>query len=344
MPSSTSSSETAAAVPVRPPADLWRRIWSLALLVALLLLGVWELGWRLYGFVPSVEDDWGIWASRRRLLIEAPEKVALVGASRIQLGVDPERFQRESGRAAVMLAIDGNAPLAVLSDLAEDPRFNGSVLLSYVPMFFGETAVSDRRARKWLRRYRQQTRSSRLETTLRIAVQERFVFRYPGLAPARIWEHLTAGTRPRLIYAPMRTDRYRAADYDLIDIDQLREARARRERRRQQEAQPLTAAAFEERIKNLSLLVRQIQRKGGRVAVVRMPSQDAVRSVEAATWPRRRFWDRLANRLSIPFIHFEDHAELAAFDCPDGSHLGAEDAQLYTAALVKILKRNGFFD
>ncbi len=322
----------------------WRRPWGLALALALVLLCGWELGWRQFGFVPSVEDDWGIWASRRRLVDDAPETVALVGASRIQLGVEPERFRVESGREAVMLAIDGNAPMAVLEDLATDPGFRGSVIVSYVPMFFAETAPEEKRTRKWLRKYRKQTWSSRFETALRIGVQERLVFRYPGLAPARIWAHLLKGTRPRLIYAPMRSDRYRAANYGLIDIVRLREARTERERRRQREARPLSEAAFEKRIKALALLVRQIQTKGGRVAFVRMPSVGIVRRVEAGTWPRSDFWDRLANRITIPFIHFEDYPELSAFDCPDGSHLGEADAQAFTAALVKILKDRGFFD
>lgn len=340
MPSSTSNSNPLSAAAGTP----WRRIWGAALVAALILLGGWEVGWRRFGFVPSVEDDWGIWASRRRLASDASETVALVGASRIQLGVEPQRFRAQSGREAVMLAIDGNAPLGVLEDLAADAEFNGSVIVSYVPMFFAEAAPKEKRTRKWLRKYRNQTWSSRFETALRIRVQEHFVFRYPGLAPARIWEHLLEGTRPRLIYAPMRVDRYRAADYDLIDIARLRTARAKRERRRQQEAQPLSKAAFEERVKALSMLVRRVQTKGGRVAFVRMPSVGAVRQVEAAVWPRRDYWDRLANRISVPFVHFEDHAELSAYDCPDGSHLGAADAQAFTAALVDILRRKGFFD
>jgi hypothetical protein len=315
-----------------------------ALALALLLLGSWETGWRWYGFVPSVEDDWGIWASCRRRVKNAPGQVALVGASRIQLGVDPGRFRQESDQEAVMLAIDGNAPQSVLADLAEDPGFNGSVIVGYVPLFFAETQRYEEQAHKWLRKYQRQTWSSRLETRLRIWTQEHFVSRYPGLAPARIWDHVVEGTRPRLIYAPMRTDRYRAFDPNTIDIDALREARARRERRRRKEAQPLPPDAFDERIKAFSLLVRQIQARGGRVAFVRMPSVGVVRRVEAAVWPRRNYWDRLVNRISVPFIHFEDYPQLSAFDCPDGSHLAAGDAQKFTAALVEILKNEGFFD
>lgn len=340
MPLSTSNSKTDPGA----KASVWRRSWVLAVLLAVLLLGGWEVGWRIYGFVPSVEDDWGIWASQRRLLEDAPEKVALVGASRIQLGVAPERFKAASGREAVMLAIDGNDPMAVLENLAEDPGFTGSVLVSYVPMFFAETAPPDERARKWLRKYRKQTWSSRFETALRIGIQEHFVFRYPGLAPARIWAHLLEGSWPRLIYAPMRTDRYRAANYDLIDIVKLRKARAKRERRRHLEAQPLSPEDYDQRVNAITQLVRRIQVKGGRVAFVRMPSVGVVRRIEGTTWPRRSYWDPLANRVKAPFIHFEDYPPLSAFDCPDGSHLGAADAQAFTVELVKILKEKGFFD
>jgi hypothetical protein len=342
VPSSTSSfSPRKASARLGQP---WLRIWGVALALTVLLLGSWEAGWRRYGFVPSVEDDWGIWASCRRRVESDADRVALVGASRIQLGVDPQRFRQASGHEAVMLAIDGSPPQPVLADLAADASFKGSVIVGYVPLLFAETTLDEQQAHKWLRKYRHQTESSRLETRLRVWTQEHLVFRYPGLAPARIWEHLMKATRPNLIYAPMRTDRYRAFDEKTIDITALREARARRELRRRQEARPLPPDAFAKRVKILSRLVRRIQAKGGRVAFVRMPSVGVVRRVEAAVWPRRNYWNRLANRISVPCIHFEDYPRLSAFDCPDGSHLAAADAQKFTAALVEILKNKGFFD
>jgi hypothetical protein len=59
--------------------------------------------------------------------------------------------------------------------------------------------------------------------------------------------------------------------------------------------------------------------------------------VEAKTWPRHRYWDVFAHRVSAATIHFEDDASLAAFKCPDGSHLDVSDARRFTGVLLKIL-------
>jgi hypothetical protein len=39
-----------------------------------------------------------------------------------------------------------------------------------------------------------------------------------------------------------------------------------------------------------------------------------------------------------PGIHFEDHPQLAGFDCPEWSHLTSADAVQFTATLMPLLE------
>src|SRR6185295_19173605 len=60
----------------------------------------------------------------------SPRAVALLGASRIEFGVDPELLSHElGGRPVAMLAVNGRYPLAALRELADDPSFIGLAIV-----------------------------------------------------------------------------------------------------------------------------------------------------------------------------------------------------------------------
>jgi hypothetical protein len=323
----------------RMRANRWGAAWIVAALLALLLLVGWEAFWRARGFTPGVEDDWNIWSRQRRMVAGNPQVTALIGASRIQLGLDPAEWSRQTDTPAVMLAIDGNSPLPVLRDLAADPDFSGLVLCSYMPLFFAESGESDDRTVKWLRKFRQQKWSSRLETAMSIKIQEHAAFRYAGLTPARLWQHLLDGTAPQPDYAPMGANRYRAADYTITDIAALRAARERRETLRSRNARPLSAQAYARRVAQIAESVAHIRSRGGQVVFVRFPCTGIIRELEEKAWPEERYWKVLLAGTRAPGVHFEEEPTLSGFVCPDGSHLDAGGARRFTTALVEILRR-----
>jgi hypothetical protein len=331
VPSSTSSSD-------RRPRNRWLRTLAAGLLLALVLLAAWEASWRQQGFDPSVEDGLEIWAVKRRALEDAKESaMALLGASRMQLDVDPVILREVTGRRAWMLAIDGSSPLPVLADLAADSTFSGLVLCSLLPQWLADGGVDTGRSGKWVRKYHQQKWSSRIEARLAILLQSHFVFRYPGLLPGELWESIREGEVPRPPYAPMRTDRYRPADYRMTDIDELRAARIERQQQIVTTAEPLGSREFEERIGRIEEMVREIEARGGEVVFLRLPSCGEILALEQRTWPRERYWDRFAVATSARSIHFADYPLLSGYDCPDGSHLDRRDAVPFTRALVEVL-------
>jgi len=318
------------------------RTWRTALILFLVLLGSWEVFWRLNGFHPVLADDWDIWAVNRRAASRAGRRaVALVGASRIQLGLHPDVFEKITGLRPIVLAIDGNSPLPVLEHLAQDTGFTGSVICSLIPMFLAEPLKTGR-AEKWIRKFQEQKWSSRIDTRLSLRVQQLFVFRYSGLMPAALWSDFKEAQWPRMPYAPMRADRFRPADFSKADVAGIVAGRIRREREIHAAADPLPPDRLLERVEHIRRLAKRIEERGGKVAFVRFPSGGMVRKLEQETWPRQSYWDVFANRVEAAAVHFEDHPSLRRFDTPDGTHLDVKDAKEFTRELIHVLAQAGF--
>ncbi len=322
----------------------WPFIWAVTLSVFALLLVSWEMVWRLSGFRPSITDDWPVWSSIRRGVNADHNGVALVGASRVLVGVNPDVFTDIAGVRAYMLAIDGSDPLPVLEHLAADPEFSGKVICSLPPFWLaGSTLLRDDRTEKWLRKYENQAVASKIETWLAMLLQANLVFRYGGLAPEKIWGKWRKGEEILPPYAPMRDDRYRPADYSKTDLETLRSSRVKRTRQMHNETRPLSPDEFRARILEIREAVGKISARGGKVAFVRMPSCDEVKEIEEQTMPRHVYWNIFARLVAAHTIHFEDFPELARSKCTDGSHLNFDDAHHFTRQLVSILSEKGFF-
>ena len=78
--------------------------------------------------------------------------------------------------------------------------------------------------------------------------------------------------------------------------------------------------------------------RGGRVVFLRLPVTGPLAEREEKLAPRVATWDRVVRENGVPAIHFAEHPELAAFDCPEWSHLSAEDSVEFTRRLVPHLR------
>jgi len=317
------------------------------LIVVMLIIGVWEAYWRLAGFTPGIADDWRIWGLLRRQANGSSETVALIGASRILLGLDPAILEERINAPVYMLAIDGSNPLPVLENLVEDEGFNGRIICSLTPYWLAtDTSTRMDRSAGWLRSYRQQKLSSRVETRLSLVAQSHLVFRNAELAPTELWRQWRKGESINPPYAPLRPDRYRPADYSKIDLQALRRSRIERSRQMHAEAAVLERETFQERTATIASWVRALGERGGSVAFVRFPSCGAIREIERQTAPQKHFWQVFADKVeavNASVIHFEEYPELSDFTCMDGSHLQHDDAVRFTRNLEKILGQKGFW-
>lgn len=143
MPSSTSNSES----PPRWPGEYWRRPipdahWrAVGLLTALLIVGLfgaWEVYWRTEDYGPSFENTKDLWSLQRaKVGTHGKAETVFIGSSRTAFDLDLDMWQQAvPGPRPLALALVGTSPLPVLHDLAEDPKFTGTLLCGVTEALF----------------------------------------------------------------------------------------------------------------------------------------------------------------------------------------------------------------
>jgi hypothetical protein len=332
--SSTSSSNQ------RLPAGPWARIWSIALLVAVVILGSCELFWRSRGFRPSVTDDGNLWClARAKVKPDDPRQFVIIGGSRAQLGIDPAVFgQGFDGRPAVQLAVDGSSCLPVLRDLADDPTFRGIILCDVTPgPFFHGINVNANPQAEYVEQFNKQTFAGRFEYRLRAILQMFLVLRLPDVAPtaSNLQAWLSDGVLPQPSNIAVKMDRSKPTDFSRMELPREIAFRNSRERLLPPGLPPDRLSAD---MDLLNSMVQKIESRHGKVIFILMPVSGFVRQQEEALYPRTLYWDVLASRTKTLTINFTDYPSLAAFTCPEGSHLDAHDMAPFTRALATIIK------
>jgi len=366
VPLSTSSSEPAPVSRV-VPAGGWGWAVSTALLIMLIFIGAMELRLALRGYVATIKDSPTLWAAQRARASRLGAKaLILVGGSRIQLAADMDELRRKTGLEPVQLAIDGSNFLPVLADLAADPAVRGMVLVDMSDHQLLGVRPDDY-AHAYVREYqRRRTEGNSLlitfadaEPWLENLLDSRLRSYADGARPlSTLWSRLVVGN-PVPQYMVMRRDRSRLADYSRVRMPEFYFTRVMRNmneqvpvnsgmtwedldhelRRRIEAIAPMTESQqqYLSGATMLAGLAARIRAHGGSVQFLMLPSSKLVRLIEKKRYPRAVFWDRFAETVSAPTLHFEDVPTLRAFACPDGSHLDYRDRARFTAALVNAL-------
>jgi len=303
-----------------------------------------EILWRLDRHVPSVTDDPELW-SCHRLRVDAPgrEKLVILGASRVQLGVSLKVMKdRLPDYEVIQLAVDGRHPLAVLRDLADDDRFRGVVLCAITAMGFEKKHWNDQQ--EFVDYFhRRSTLNNRINRKIKTAVQERFVVVDPYLHIRRLINNLDVlGKLPDHRYLVTFRDRSREADYMRLNLPRLRNYRTGRIREIYAENPPPPPSAWERDAAETAPWVRKITLRGGRVIFLRLPTSGEHWAIDETFYPRNVYWDRIAALTGADTIHFMDEPLLNAFECPEGSHLDFRDARRFTGGLVNVLENKGW--
>jgi hypothetical protein len=315
----------------------WLRIWALGAAIALLFLGGYEAFWRSIGFKPFVNDDADLWSlARSHVRQDDPSEIVLIGASRLQLGVDPQLLGAKlQCRPPVQLAVDGSSCVPVLEHLSRDPRFSGTVLCEVSPWtFFAGIDIAGGKQAEYVWHYEQRTAYAGIEETLRCLMQEHLALRLPDVSLKRAIAHVLHRKPLKPSYIVTLPDRSRRADYGQVDVADLRRYREERTRIAGFGSQP---PRFAQDLRQLNEMVVRIKARGGRVIFLVMPTSGTVREVEEQRMPRAVYWDQLIEATGAAGIHPADHPELQ-FECPEGSHMDYREAKQFTAALAAIVK------
>jgi hypothetical protein len=304
-----------------------------ALLILIAALGAWKWYWTSQGFGVSIPNDLRAWAGARTMLRD--DSTVFLGSSRIQAAMNPAAWKQATGETALQLALVAATPVPVLRHLAEDTDFRGLAIVGIVEMYIFDVSPGTRRGDLAVAEYNalMTSPSRRAGVLLDRLVPYPLLVRNTRLDLPRILEAAWEGHAPENPPANMQRDRWmefagervELADFDYADADTS--------------GRPATAAERDSLIARMDAYVREIQSRGGRVALVAFPACGERREIEARRYPREMYWEPLAEATSADMvINAYDVPALEKFQCTDGSHLDPADADHFTRAIATMTR------
>jgi hypothetical protein len=335
-----SSTFSSSAAPEGP----WLRTWLLAAGLVVALLVGWESTLRALGYRPTVVDDKGLWATQReRVYSHSGEKtIVLLGDCRMQLDSVPQVLAEQfPGHRVVQLAIEQTSPVATLRDLAADERFDGVAICALDARLLCEDLWDTQQP--YVDYYHKgYTLNKKLNELVSVAFERRLVILHPELRLDDLIVHLVkTGRLPPPYYIETHADRSRLADYSTVDIAAHRQfTLGRAHWLCAGRSLPCSIKWLEDAMR-LEPWVQAIQARGGEVIFMQFPTSGDHLRYDEYMWPKAQYWDAFAAQMPAPCIHWQDVPELAAFACPDWSHLDRTDAPRFTQAFAKALEDRG---
>jgi hypothetical protein len=356
MHSSTSNSDFVRTIPQLP----WRRLLLAVALLATTATATWEYYARSAGYQPTLNDTADLWSESRARV--KPDSIVLLGTSRMLFDMDLDVLESGLGQRPVQLALVGSSPYPILADLAADESFRGTVLLDVVPaMYLAPTGSPPVAAsEKALARYRTWNYAQQWSHRLGVRLEDHVAFlRQEDLTLAKLLERVPVPDRAHAMVGPKFPDYFYSLD---------RERRARMVPEAAivgsplqqrivntwlplftpppppsfiplEQFQQMMGTDLEARFARTKEHVARIQARGGKVVFLRLPVTGPLAEREEQLAPRAVTWDRLVRENGVPAIHFAEHPELNAFECPEWSHLSAGDSVAFTRLLVPHLQR-----
>jgi hypothetical protein len=321
-----------------------------ALVIAIALTGMWEWHWRSYGAVPGYRDEAALWTRQRRRIDRGEgNATVLIGSSRTFFDIQFPVWERLSGRRPIQLARNASSPLFLLEDLANDPAFNGRLLVGIAPDIFFSGFQAWRGLLPYLHK---ESPSQRIGKTLSMhLVEPWFAFYDPAFAlfvdvqrlpwPERkdlpgyypIKTAVTESDRNNYMWSKLTTDAsYRALARRLEDLnfhDPVPTPAEAAEMQRTLDEQIVRAAAA----------IAKLSSRGVSVVFVRDPSDGNYLDYEDREYPRQTTWDVLLTKTGAAGIHFKDYRELQGYDLPEWSHMTRESAVRYTEVVYDIIEK-----
>jgi len=320
----------------------------LALLLIVVVIGGWEVYLRSKGVTISYDNGKELWADKRAMVYEPSDKTTVfIGSSRIKFDLDVDTWQKETGKHAVQLAIEGSSPVPVLTDLGNDPNFHGRLVVDVTEgLFYSGDRYFMQKPETNLAWYKKRTPAEKASFLLDHVLESQLVFLDK--------DNLSLNVGLGRFNIPNRPDVYAfpefPIDFNCTDFN------------RQSKMTPRFVAdtTLQHRVQNVWLFVMEMGKKapppkqdpvppilavaknavdkirarGGEVVFIRTPSSGLMLEVEQHVFPRARFWDPLLAATHCQGIHYADYPATSHFICPEWSHLSPQDAIKYTQALI----------
>jgi len=345
----------------RLPTRYWLTIWVGILFFILAFILFFEFKIRDAGWMPSVVDSKQLWAYHRKRASEIGKKaIILVGASRIQLDIDMDTVKDMSMLEPIQLAIDGSLFMPVLENLAQDDKIKGTILISVNASILSRFSHSQLRPSQWVKYYQDTYLRGNepyrvINNKIKSFFDEHMVTRLQGAKPITVISQF-ALQKPSLgNYLMTYPDRSRDADYTKVQMPHFYAARLQRHfgknlvektvsfeqlfsiyHKAILNIKPVNTRSFLKGVDALMGLILMIEKRGGKVILVRFPTDKLLWEIDNRKYPRDIFWNELKKR-HPETIHFSDYPSLSKYHLPDGSHFDYRDKKSFTKALMKII-------
>jgi len=326
---------------------------ALAGLLCVAFMVALELRLAQLDYEPSIVDTPERWIAQRLRASRLGDRALIViGASRIQLGLDMKTLGQETGLVPVQLSVLGSSPATVLAGLAADPTITGTILVDYYDGY----AMADTAAR-YQKAYEARLAANPLvslgentEARLTHVVRDHLRSYAGGATPFSSLQLALSG-KVRQLYLTTLPDRSRRADYTRVPMPAFYHRNVMKslgisldintpdlENVLQQKVAvitPIDNQPFLQESLGIKRMVAAIRQRGGRVIFVKMPTSGMVEQIEARQFPRDQFWTPFVAMVGAPAIWTGDFPELAGFKSPDGSHLDYRDQVRFTQLLMR---------
>lgn len=333
------------------------RSFLVALILGLLSVAAWEFYWRSQGHEPNIDDNNNI-SSIQRAKLEKPatNQVVFIGSSRILFDIQLDLWREKTGTEPVMLAFQGASPLPVLRDVVENTDFKGLMVIGVTEgLFFSTTfemAPPMSRAQDRLDYYYNRTYAQRLNHFLSIPLQKNFAF--ITLADETWDSDVDLKTLLRMQIRDERAGPLPAPFYQFEDVSLDRNVQMSERTTNDTAYANTVKLAWQDMISgqrpspdkegttNFFLkYARQFTDRGGKIVLVRCPSDGWFKEIETKGMPRSEYWDSLVIKSNLPAYHYEDYPQFTNLNLPEWSHLSKEDADHFTTEFIKLLKEDG---
>jgi hypothetical protein len=281
----------------------------------------------------------------------ADKATVFIGSSRNKYDLDIPTWESMTGDHAVQLAIEGNSPLPVLDDLANDKNFKGKLIVDVTEILFFTTAPANtEEPKKRIAYFKKLTPAQKFSFKVNHVLESQLVFLDKEnfslntlLAKTKIPDRKGVFSFPDF---PMDFGRVSFSRQDKMTDRFLADTSLQNQVKRIwdffrsiNKEPPASGARLDSFLNTVKTDVDKIKARGGQILFLRTPSSGPFLAGEKMGYPRQKYWERILAVTGCPGIHFEDYPPIAHFECPEFSHLRPSDAVIFTKNIVEILQK-----
>ncbi|MBL0356280.1 MAG: hypothetical protein IPP72_05065 [Chitinophagaceae bacterium] len=330
---------------------------SKAALLMLFIVAVSVISWEVYlrnkGVNIAYDDGGPLWSDKRAKVYEPNDKATVfIGASRNKYDLDINTWKKLTGEEPLQLAMEGSCPLPILDNLGADENFKGKLVIDVTEgLFFSTSENNTGEPKQNIKFYMDETPAQKVGFQVNRFLESNLVFLDKDhLSLTAMLNEMEIPSRKGVFMMPifpMDFGRVNFGRQNVMTDKFLTDTSQQKQvqniwlffRSLSKDQPPLQDKFIDSIIGTVKIATDKIIARGGKVLFVRTPSSGPFWQGEQMAFPRARYWDKLLAVTGCKGIHFDDYPAIDHFVCPEWSHLGPYDAQIFTRELVRVMQQ-----